>query len=141
MQTIKGENYIVRYDNETGVLYGIYSSIATGEITALIHMSALKFVRNAGIENISGMIFDMRRVEEFSRDNLAAVQRESFNIDKKYNMNFVPIAFVVETGMQEQFARMFIGSTNGQDRKTIAFSLAEAHMFFEEWHQNNSAQA
>lgn len=139
MQTIKGENYIVRFDNKKGILYGIYGAIATGEVTARIYMSNLKFVRNVGIENILGMIFDMRRVEEFSRDNLASMQRESFNIDKKYNMSHVPIAIVVDTRMQEQVARMIIGATAGQERKCIVYSLAEAQAAFEEWHSTNSA--
>jgi hypothetical protein len=141
MQTIKGENYIVRYDDEKGILYGIYSSVASGDITARIYMSSLKFVRTVGIDNIQGMIFDMRRVEEFSRDNLASIQRENFNMDRKFNMNFVPTALVVDTAIQEQFARMTIGVSNGQERKCIVYSLAEAHMFFEEWHSENSAQA
>lgn len=138
MQTIKGENYIVRFDNKKGILYGIYGAVATGEITARIYMSKLKFIRNLGIENISGMIFDMRRVEEFSRDNLASMQRESFNMDKKYNTSYVPIAIVVDTQMQEQVARMLIGATSGQERKCIVYSLAEAQAALEEWHSENS---
>jgi hypothetical protein len=139
MQTIKGENYIVRFDDEKSVVYGIYGTQATGETTARIHMSVLKFVREIGSENIYGLIFDMRRIEEFSRDNFASMQRESFNIDKKFDMSHIPVAFVVDTQMQEQFARMLIGATSGHDRKYIVYSLAEAFMFFEEWHSENSA--
>jgi len=86
------------------------------------------------VENIQGIIYDMRRIDTFSRDNLAAMQRESYRFDAREDLSGIPAAFVVESAMQEQIADLLIKMTPGKGRKDICFSSAEAHAFFADWH-------
>lgn len=142
MKTIKNRHFIVRYDESKEVLYGIYGSEANGEITTLMFVAELRIADDIGTDNIKGTIYDLRRVEAFSRDNLAAMQRESFRLDSKLNMSNIPAAFVVQSETQEQMAEMLIKMTPGKERKAVVFSTAEAHAYFAEWHaRRNSARA
>ncbi|MEL6526724.1 MAG: hypothetical protein AAFQ07_13560, partial [Chloroflexota bacterium] len=125
---------IVRYNDQNNILYSIYGTEATAEKTVRLFMAEMKMAEEVGIENIQGIIYDMRRIDVFSRDNLAAMQRESFRFDSREDLSGVPTAFVVESMMQERIADLLIKMTSGKERKNICFSSAEAHAFFAEWH-------
>lgn len=140
MRTIKGNNFITRYDEDKQVLYGIFGAEATGETTALIYMAILRMIRDIDVAQLQGIQFDLRRVDSFSRDNLASMQRESFRFNNKYKISHVPVAFVVITEMQEQIATLAIQMTPDKDRSEIVFSTAEAYAYFSDWH-NHQARA
>lgn len=140
MKTIKGDNFITRYDSDTQLLYGIYGAEANGETTARIYMALIRLMRQANLSEITGIILDLRRVDSFSRDNLAAMQRESFRFNQKNDLSQIPLAFVVNTDMQEQIANLVIQMTPDKDRSEITFSTAEARAYFDDWHQHTVAR-
>lgn len=141
MKTIKGDNFIARYDDEKQVIHGIYGAEATGETTALMYMAISKFMREIDLNHLQGIEFDLRRIETFARDNMSSMQRESFQLNKRYDMSRIPVCFVVHTKMQEQMAYHVIQITPNKDRSDIVFSTAEAHAYFAEWHDYNDARA
>jgi|GEM_PF-3996294 len=140
MKTIKGDKFITRYDEEKSLLYGIYGAEANGEATALIYMSLIRLMRDVNVTDVKGLIIDLRRVDSFSRDNLAAMQRESFRFNQKNDLSLIPVAYVVNTEMQEQIANLVIQMTPDKDRSEITFSTAEAQAYFTDWHQGHTAR-
>lgn len=139
MQSIKGENYIARYADDIRVLYGIYGAIVGGESTTLLYMALGKLLRQLDETKLQGIIFDYRRVESFAKDTLAAHQRESYSLCRKFNLEPIPIALVVDSRLQEQMVRMIVAVTPRQENKEIVFSSAEAHAYFEALNQDKSA--
>ena len=140
MKTIKGNNFITRYDEDKNVLYGIFGAEATGESTVLLHMAMLRIIREQGISQLHGIQYDLRRVDNFSRDNMAAMQREIFRLNRRHDISKVPVAYVVNSEMQEQIANMVIQMTPDKDRSEIVFSTAEAYAYFADWHEQHNAR-
>ncbi len=140
MRTIKGDHFITRYDEDKNVLYGIFGAEATGETTVLLHMAMLRIIREQNISQLYGIQYDLRRVDNFGRDNMVAMQRESFRLNRRHDISQVPVAYVVNTEVQEQIANMVIQMTPDKDRSEIVFSSAEAYGYFKEWHEQHDAR-
>jgi hypothetical protein len=102
MRTIKGDDYISRYDNVTNIIYGIYAPAVTTESTIALYAAITQLLLGVDIKIIRGIVMDFRRVERFPGGNLATVQRESHALNRKFDLSHIPTALVVDTPLQEQ---------------------------------------
>ncbi|MDQ7027752.1 MAG: hypothetical protein Q9P01_16760 [Anaerolineae bacterium] len=141
MQTLKGDNYIVRYDEINCIFYGIYDAVVTTQSTAALYIAASQLLASIDINAIRGIVMDFRRVERFDKGNIVTVQRENHTINHKFDLSHIPVALVVDTPLQEQIVDYTSKVTPDHDRKQIVFSIAEAYIFFDEWHQEHCASA
>ena len=141
MQTIKGDDYIARYDDANHIIYGIYSAVVTAESTTALYSRLAQLFAQVDIKSIRGLVMDFRRVERFDKGNMTAVQRESHNFNQQFSLSHLPVALVVHTPLQEQIVSITRRVTPDPHRKQIVYSIAEAHTFFDEWHKEHSANA
>ena len=141
MQTIKGDDYIARYDETNNIIYGIYGAVVTAESTTGLYSRLAQLFTEADVKTIRGLVMDFRRVERFDKGNMAAVQRESHTIHHKFDLSHLPVALVVDTPLQEQIVSITNKVTPEPFRKQIVYSIAEAHTHFDEWHKEHSANA
>lgn len=141
MQTLKGDDYIARYDDTNNIIYGIYDAVVTPESTVALYIAIAQLLASIDIKTVRGLVIDFRRVERFAKGNMATVQRESYTLNNKFDLSTAPMALVVDSPLQEQIVDFTTKVTPNRDRKQIVFSIAEAYTFFDEWHKEHSANA
>ena len=127
-------------NRESNVMIGTYAEVLTGDMTARVYIAGLRFVHEIGVENLRGIIFDFRKVQRFSRDNLPAAQSESYRANRNLSLDHVPIAMVVETPIQEQMVRISMQSTPGQNRKRIVHTIEEGYAFIDAFNQQSEEE-
>ena len=110
MQTIKGADFIVRYDAINRILYHIYSTIVTPKSTNEIYATGIQLITRVGVDNLHGIVLDFRRVTRFEKGHMEAVQRESQHANQQFDLSNIPIALVVDTPLQEQIVNFTCAS-------------------------------
>jgi hypothetical protein len=135
MQTIKGDDYITRYDAINNLIYGIYGTLVTSESTVALYQAMTQLFAGVDVKTIHGLIMDFRRSARFDKGTITTVQRESHILNQCFNLAHVPVALVVDTPLQEQIVSFITRVTPDPHRKQIVYSIAEAYAYFDEWHQ------
>lgn len=135
---ITGQNYIVRYDEDTQVLFAIYGDIVKAETVMHLYIACERLIRTIGEAHIRGLILDYRRVEQFEKGSLETEQREGTALHHKKKLDEMPMALVAETLVQTQLVNVILRLTPNARVKRHTTTLADALAHIEHWHNQNA---
>ncbi|MFN8371789.1 MAG: hypothetical protein U0694_02785 [Anaerolineae bacterium] len=127
------------WEETQGVFYVVYRGVLTSSVTHAVYEWTTEFAQVVNVEEVRGAVYDFRQVTDAETGNLAAVHRESRNLNVRVDTSHTAVALIVETVHQEQIVRISMQVTPGHERKRIVKSMDEALKFIDEYHMKHSA--
>jgi len=139
---IEAEQFSAYYDEQERILFVTYSGIVTPDVTAQFYSWLIQSLaeRPEIVETARGSVYDFRKVARFENKNLTAAQRESQNLNQRFDLTSIPVALIVGSMYQEQLLRVTMQIQPGQERKRIVRSVDEARAFFAEFHRKHGSR-
>lgn len=126
------------YDAESRILHvayrGILSSAVSAQFYSWLGAAIAQFPEE--VNRAWGSIYDFRDVTQFDNANLFSTQRQSKTLNQQTDFSNHPVAMLVANNIQEEYVRMTMTITPGQNRKRIVFSPEEGLAFIEIFHRN-----
>lgn len=127
-----------QFDERTRILIVRYKNELTAESTHQLYSWMFDAIQQVGVI-ARGTIYDFSDVRKFTRQNMSATQKSSFNMNAKVDLSAMPVAMVAKTIMQEQHIMIILNATPDQDRKKIVKSIEEGIQFIEDFHKKIQA--
>jgi hypothetical protein len=122
------------FDLENDVLfvsyYGVLDASTSGNLTTWLDQMA----EVIGTRPIRGMVFDLRKVVRFKRENLFTTAEQTEQLQEQLDHQKFPVALVVANYYQEQMAKITLLVTPDANRRQIVYSMESALTYIESWY-------
>jgi hypothetical protein len=131
---LDGKTVSAHFDLTNRVLIVVYRGVldatATGNLT-----SWLQSLRDVMAEQeVRGIVFDLRKVVRFKRDNLYSAHEQSTELDRELEGRQLPVALLVGNYYQEQMAKGTLLQAPDADRREIVHNMDAAVAYIGSWY-------
>ncbi len=131
---LDNKNISAYFDIERNLLfvtyYGVLDASASGNLNEWVDQMR----EVIGVRPVRGMIFDLRKVVRFKRENLFTSAEQTLQLQEHLDNQKYPIALVVTNYYQEQMAKITMLITPDASRRHIVYSMEEATSYIQSWY-------
>ena len=132
---LEQKNVTAYFDPDTSIAHITYRGQLSAEESDAAYTWLEKVLETVGTQNIFGEIWDFRQVTLFSSDNLIDARKHSRKLNITMDVHNFPIAMIIRNSMQEEILRGPMRNLEGNTRKRIVRTPAEALQFINSWHE------
>jgi hypothetical protein len=122
------KNVNAHFDVDTCILRVSYYGVLDGDSAVDLHTWIEQMRETIGPRPIEGVIFDLRKVIRFKRDNLYTTAEQSQQLQQQINRR-CPIALIVSTYYQEQMVQVMMLTATDADMRQVVYSEEEAFYY------------
>lgn len=126
------------FDEDEKILYVTYRHNLTPSVTNSMYRWLGRIIKDAknDISRSIGSIYDFSDVDNIDLADFMNAQVQSVSINVKIDLSRHPVALIVKSEHQEEYVRMLMGVTPQENRKRIVYSVDEAKVFIQEFHES-----
>lgn len=122
------------FDTQTGVLFVSYYGVLDASTSGNLYDWIEQMRDVVDSHGVRGLVFDLRKVVRFKRDNLYTTAEQSERLSEQLDHRVYPIALVVGNYYQEQMAKVTILVAHDAERREIVRSMEEALGYIGSWY-------
>lgn len=123
---LDGKNVNAHFDVDTNILHVSYYGVLDGDSAVDLHVWIEQMREIVGARPIQGVIFDLRKVVRFKRDNLYTTAEQSQLLRQHTDNSHCPIAMLVSTYYQEQMVQVMMLTATDANLRQIVYSEEDA---------------
>ncbi len=141
IEHLERDNFTLWYDTDERVLHVRYRGTLSPETTRAFYTELGGVIQRNPLEvgRALGSIYDFRDVSQFESRNLTAAQRQSQDLNSRFELANHPVAVLVGTRLQESILRVELSISPQQNRKRVVWSEAEGLAFINAFHAGSRA--
>ncbi|TVR22800.1 MAG: hypothetical protein EA396_05280 [Anaerolineaceae bacterium] len=125
------------FDTQTGVLFVSYYGVLDASTSGNLYQWIEQMKDVVDSHGVRGLVFDLRKVVRFKRDNLYTAAEQSQRLSEQLDHRIYPIALIVGNYYQEQMAKVTLLVTHDSERREIVRSMEEALTYIGSWYARN----
>lgn len=123
---LDSKNVTAHFDVTTNILHVTYYGVLDGDSAVDLHTWIEQMRETIGSHPIAGVIFDLRKVVRFKRDNLYTTAEQSQQLRQQTDNRHCPIAMIVATYYQEQMVQVMMLTATDANMRQVVYSEEDA---------------
>jgi hypothetical protein len=123
---LDSKNVHAHFDVDTNILHIAYYGVLDGDSMIDLHVWFEQMRETVGARPIQGVIFDLRKVIRFKRDNLYKAAEQSLQLQQHTENPQCPIAMWVSTYYQEQMVQVMMLTAPDANMRQIVYTQEDA---------------
>lgn len=139
LYTHEDRHFVGFFDPIKCILYVQYGEEITPTVTNQMYNWMNTVI--AQTSYFHGAIFDFQQVKRFDKTNYTTAQRQSVQLNTKFDLRDVPTVLLVDTVYQEMTMRSQLSMSPQQERKKLGKNLEEGFAFITKFNEGKDVTA